>query len=95
MTLTVEISPEIHQRITADPEAMAHVAKLIEDAFREPEPVNISKELADELQAMCDDIEAGTLKVTPWDSEARRKRTAELLKREFGYDPANPTDKAA
>uniref|UniRef100_UPI0037533A55 hypothetical protein n=1 Tax=Armatimonas sp. TaxID=1872638 RepID=UPI0037533A55 len=51
-------------------------------------------EALDELQAMCDGIEAGTIKVTPWDSEAMRKRGAELLKREFGYE-APATTKSA
>ena len=93
MTLTVEISPETAERIASDPEALRHVARMIEDAYgatsdvaSEPEPVQISKELADELQSMCEGIEAGTIKVTPWDSDAMRKRGAELLKREFGYE---------
>jgi hypothetical protein len=46
----------------------------------------MTEEFADELQEVCDGIEAGTIKVTPWNSKARRERTAELLKREFGYE---------
>lgn len=95
MTLTVEISPETHQRIAADPEALRHVAKMIEDAYREPEPVKISTDLYDSLMERLDRIESGELKETPWDSEARKKRTAELLKREFGYESEASTEKAA
>lgn len=60
----------------------------------EPEPVRISKELADELDTMLEGIEAGTVAFSPWDSGARRKRTAELLKREFGDDSNDGTEKA-
>ena len=93
MTLTVEISAETHQRISADPEALRHVAKIIEDAYSEPEPVKISTELYDSLMERLDRIESGELKETLWDSAARKKRTAELLKREFGYEA--PTEKSA
>ena len=94
--LTIEVSPETIRRIAEDPERLAHVARMVEAAYGvEPEPVKVSKELYDSLMDDLDKIESGEAKVGPWDSEARRKRSAELLKREFGYDPANPTEQAA
>jgi hypothetical protein len=96
MTLTIDVSPETIRRIAEDPERLAHVARMVEAAYGvEPEPVKVSKELYDSLMDDLDKIESGEAKVGPWDSEARRKRSAELLKREFGYDPASKTEKAA
>ena len=91
MTLTIE-NPETEARLIrfatsrgiSPLEALDELLDEVEEDFV-PELV-ITEEFADELQAMCEGIEAGTIKVTPWDSEARRKRTAELLKREFGYE---------
>ena len=102
-TLTLDISPEAARRVADDPERLAHVARMIEAAYGvEPEPVKISRELHDSLMDDLDKIESGEAKVGPWDSEARRKRSAELLKREFGYDPSeapklppSKTEKAA
>jgi hypothetical protein len=91
MTLTID-NPETEARLirfatSRGISPLEALDELLDEAEENafPEPV-ISPELADELQAMCEGIEAGTIKVAPWDSEARRKRTAELLKREFGYE---------
>ncbi|WP_395091479.1 hypothetical protein, partial [Armatimonas sp.] len=91
MTLTIE-KPETEARLIrfatsrgiSPLEALDELLDEVEENVA-LEPV-FTEEFADELQAMCDGIEAGTIKVAPWDSEARRKRTAELLKREFGYE---------
>jgi hypothetical protein len=103
MTLTIE-KPETEARLIrfATSRGISPLEALDEllDEVEEnaiPELV-ITPEFADELQAMCEGIEAGTIKVAPWDSEARRKRTAELLKREYGYEApsaTNDTEKAA
>jgi hypothetical protein len=109
LTITLEGVPDELHAMTATPEGMARARAAVLDAFGLdaldellveaeesiiPEPV-ITEAFADELQDMCDGIEAGTIKVTPWDSKARRERTAELLKREFGYEaPANKKDTA-
>ena len=88
-SLTIEVSPETIRRIAEDPERLAHVARMVEAAYGvEPEPVKVSKELYDSLMDDLDKIESGEAKVGPWDSEARRKRSAELLKREFGDAPS-------
>ncbi len=91
MTLTIE-RPETEARLirfatSRGISPLEALDELLDEAEENvvAEP-GITKEFADELQAMCDGIEAGTIKVAPWDSEARRKRTAELLKREFGYE---------
>ena len=91
MTLTIE-KPETEARLirfatSRGISPLEALDELLDEAEENvfPELV-ITEEFADELQAMCDGIEAGTIKVTPWDSEARRKCTAELLKREFGYE---------
>ena len=87
MTLTIEVSPETARRVADDPERLAHVARMVEAAYGvEPEPVIISREFHDSLMGRLDRIESGELKEAPWDSAARKKRTAELLKREFGYE---------
>ncbi|MBB6049888.1 hypothetical protein [Armatimonas rosea] len=96
MTLTIE-KPETKARLIrfaasrgiSPLEALDELLDEVEENAI-PEPV-ITQEFADELQAMCEGIEAGTIKVAPWDSEARRKRTAELLKREFGYEAPSAT----
>ena len=103
MTLTIE-KPETEARLirfatSRGISPLEALDELLDEAEENafPEPV-ITQEFADELQAMCEGIEAGTIKVTPWDSEARRKRTAELLKREFGYEApsaSNGAEKAA
>ena len=91
-SLTIEVSPETIRRIAEDPERLAHVARMVEAAYGvEPEPVKVSKELYDSLMDDLDKVESGEAKVGPWDSEARRKRSAELLKREF----AHTTEQAA
>ena len=62
MTLTVEISPETHQRIADDPEAMAYVAKMIEDAYGKPdkeEDYKLTDADIEALRAGAADIEAG------------------------------------
>jgi CO/xanthine dehydrogenase Mo-binding subunit len=80
-TLTITVSDETARRVAADPERLAHVARMIEVAYGvEPEPIPISKELADELQAMCDGIEAGTIKTTPHDRAKSLAHAEELLK---------------
>lgn len=80
-TLIITVSDETARRVAADPERLAHVARMIEAAYGvEPEPVRISKELADELQAMCDGIEAGTIKLTPHNREESLVHAEELLK---------------
>lgn len=80
-TLTITVSDEAARRVAADPERLAHVARMIEAAYGvEPEPVRISKELADELHDMCDGIEAGTIKTTLHNREESLMHAEELLK---------------
>jgi hypothetical protein len=95
-TLTLDISPETARRVAEDPERLAHVARMIEAAYGvEPEPVELSPEDEALITDRLERIESGELKEALWDSNARRKRSLELLKREFGYDPGNPTEQAA
>lgn len=95
-TLTLDISPETIRRIAEDPERLAHVARMVEAAYGvEPEPVKLSAEDEALIMDRLDRIESGELKEAPWDSSARRKRSLELLKREFGYEPPAETEKAA
>ena len=80
-TLIITVSDETARRVAADPERLAHVARMIEAAYGvEPEPVRISKNLADELQDMCEGIEAGTIKTTPHNRAESLRHAEELLK---------------
>lgn len=96
MTLTIE-KPETEARLirfatSRGISPLEALDELLDEAEENVSPeLVITQEFADELQATCEGIEAGTIKVTPWDSEARRKRTGELLKREFGYEAPSTT----
>lgn len=95
-TLTLDISPETARRVAEDPERLAHVARMVEAAYGvEPEPMKLSAEDEALITDRLERIESGELKETPFDAAAMRKRGAELLKREFGYEAPTATEKAA
>lgn len=94
MTLMINVSPETARRLADDPEALRRAGELIDAEFgggEDSEGSNLHEDykLSPEDEALITDrlerIESGELKEAPWDSSARRKRTHELLKREFGW----------
>jgi len=96
-SLTIDSLPDELVEQTATPEGMARARAAVLLAFGlqpdEPEPVKLSAEVEALIADRLDRIESGELKESPWDSEAMRKRGAELLKREFGYEaPASKTE---
>ena len=83
-SLTIDSLPDELIAMATTPEGMARARAAILEAFGlEPEPIKVSTELYDSLMERLDRIESGELKEIPWDSAARKKRTAELLKSEF------------
>jgi hypothetical protein len=102
LTITIDSPPDELVALASTPEGMARMQKAVlrlvqrpKEQQTEPEPVKLSQEVEALIADRLDRIESGELKESPWDSAAMRKRGAELLKREFGYEAPTETEKAA